>query len=170
MLLPALGLPNILTKPALNVGLKVKSIIFVFCKSKISKGTLRSSPLTYLILLRMQLRKWKQKLSFIAMTATSFLIFNIRGINMRKFYDSGLYQPPFFRKHRIEYNKICARSSKHFVLYLTSTNSLPACPVPKFLRQVSCCTLFSVFPLPWPPFIDTIIIFIQQCLLHEFHL
>ena len=27
---------------------------------------------------------------------------------MRKFYDSGLYQPPFFRKHRIEYNKICA--------------------------------------------------------------
>ena len=42
------------------------------------------------------------------MTATSFLIFNIRGINMRKFYYSGLYQPPFFRKHRIEYNKICA--------------------------------------------------------------
>ena len=27
---------------------------------------------------------------------------------MRKFYYSGLYQPPFFRKHRIEYNKICA--------------------------------------------------------------
>ena len=27
---------------------------------------------------------------------------------MRKFYDSGLYQPPFFRKHRIEYNKICS--------------------------------------------------------------
>ena len=27
---------------------------------------------------------------------------------MRKFYDSGLYQPPFFRKHKIEYNKICS--------------------------------------------------------------
>jgi hypothetical protein len=38
VLLPAFGLPNILTKPALNVGLKVKSIIIVFYKSKISKG------------------------------------------------------------------------------------------------------------------------------------
>ena len=27
---------------------------------------------------------------------------------MRKFYDSGLYQPPFFRKYRIEYNRICS--------------------------------------------------------------
>lgn len=42
------------------------------------------------------------------MTATSVLTFNIRGINMIKFFNSGLYQPPFFRKHRIEYNKICS--------------------------------------------------------------
>jgi len=42
------------------------------------------------------------------MAATSFLTFNIKGINMRKFYDSGLYQPPFFSKHKIEYNKICS--------------------------------------------------------------
>ena len=27
---------------------------------------------------------------------------------MKKFYDSGLYQPRFFRKHRIEYNKVCS--------------------------------------------------------------
>ena len=27
---------------------------------------------------------------------------------MTRFYNSGLYQPPFFRKYRIEYNKICS--------------------------------------------------------------